>query len=107
MEAIKQPVQQENVLERGELRMDMDRLHITWKGEAVDLTVTEIWFVHAMANHLGHVRTRDQLMEAANILVDASSISTHIKRIRRKFSNVDPEFDAIETIYSMGYRWNQ
>ena len=107
MEAIKQPVQQENVLERGELRMDMDRLHITWKGEAIDLTVTEIWFVHAMANHPGHVRTRDQLMEAANILVDASSISTHIKRIRRKFSNVDQEFDAIETIYSMGYRWNQ
>jgi two-component system OmpR family response regulator len=46
-------------------------------------------------------------MDAANILVDGSSISTHIKRIRRKFSNIDPEFDAIETIYGMGYRWNQ
>lgn len=107
MEAVQQPVQQDRVLERGELRMDMDRLHITWKREAVDLTVTEIWFVHALANHPGHVRTRDQLMDAANILVDASSISTHIKRIRRKFSSIDPEFYAIETIYGMGYRWNQ
>ncbi len=107
MEAVQQPVQQDRVLDRGELRMDMDRLHITWKGEVVDLTVTEIWFVHALANHPGHVRTRDQLMDAANILVDASSISTHIKRIRRKFNSIDSEFDAIETIYGMGYRWNQ
>jgi two-component system OmpR family response regulator len=107
MEAVQQPVQQDKVIERGELRMDMDRLLITWKGETVDLTVTEIWFVHALANHPGHVRTRDQLMDAANILVDASSISTHIKRIRRKFCGIDSEFDAIETIYGMGYRWNQ
>ena len=107
MEAVQQPVQQDKVIERGELRMDMDRLQITWKGQAVDLTVTEIWFVHALANHPGHVRTRDQLMDAANILVDSSSISTHIKRIRRKFSSIDPEFGAIETIYGMGYRWNQ
>jgi two-component system OmpR family response regulator len=107
MEAVQQPVQQDKVIERGELRMDMDRLQITWKGETVDLTVTEIWFVHALANHPGHVRTRDQLMDAANILVDASSISTHIKRIRRKFCGIDSEFNAIETIYGMGYRWNQ
>ncbi len=106
MEAMQQPVQQDKVLERGKLRMDMHRLHITWKGQPVDLTITEIWFVHALANHPGHVRTRDQLMDAANILVDASSISTHIKRIRRKFCSLDPEFDAIETIYGMGYRWN-
>jgi len=106
MEAIQQPIQQDKVLERGDLRMDMDRLQITWKGLPVDLTITEIWFVHALANHPGHVRTRDQLMDAANILVDASSINTHIKRIRRKFCHIDPEFDTIETIYGMGYRWN-
>ncbi len=106
MEAIQQPVQQDKVLERGMLRIDMHRLQITWRQQPVDLTITEIWFVHALANHPGHVRTRDQLMDAANILVDASSISTHIKRIRRKFCNIDPEFDAIETIYGMGYRWN-
>jgi two-component system OmpR family response regulator len=107
MQAIKQPLQQNRVLERGDLHIDMDRLQITWKGQPVDLTVTEIWFVHALANHPGHVRTRDQLMDAANILVDASSISTHIKRIRRKFSGIDPKFESIETIYGMGYRWNQ
>jgi len=105
-EAMHQQVQKEEVLVRNDLRMDMDRLQITWKEQPVDLTVTEIWFVHALSNHPGHVRTRDQLMEAANILVDASSINTHIKRIRRKFSILDSEFDAIETIYGMGYRWN-
>ena len=93
-------------MHRKHLRLDMDRLQTTWKENPVDLTVTEIWFVHALANHPGHVRTRDQLMDAANILVDASSINTHIKRIRRKFAASDPGFDAIETIYGMGYRWN-
>lgn len=106
MEAIQQPIQQDKILERGKLRMDMHRLETTWKGQPLDLTITEIWFVHALANHPGHVRTRDQLMDAANILVDASSISTHIKRIRRKFCNIDPGFNAIESIYGMGYRWN-
>ncbi len=107
MQALQQPVQQEKVLVRGDLRMDMDRLQITWMDKPVDLTVTEIWFVQALANHPGHVRTREQLMDAANILVDSSSISTHIKRIRRKFCAIDPGFDAIETIYGMGYRWNR
>ncbi len=105
-EAMQQQVQKEEILVRNDLRMDMDRLQITWKGQPVDLTVTEIWFVHALSNHPGHVRTRDQLMDAANILVDTSSINTHIKRIRRKFSALDPEFGAIETIYGLGYRWN-
>ncbi|MCP4453511.1 MAG: proteobacterial dedicated sortase system response regulator [Planctomycetes bacterium] len=105
-EALQQRAEDNEVLVRNDLRMDMDRLQISWKEHSVDLTVTEIWFVHALSNHPGHVRTRDQLMEAANILVDASSISTHIKRIRRKFSAIDPEFNAIETIYGMGYRWN-
>lgn len=105
MEVLQQPVVKEHLLERGALRIDMDRLQITWKERAVDLTVTELWFVHALANHPGHVRSRDQLMEAANILVDATSISTHIKRIRRKFEQLDPDFTAIETIYGMGYRW--
>jgi two-component system OmpR family response regulator len=105
MEALRQPVEEEKILERGDLRMDMDRLEITWRGERIDLTVTELWFVHALAQHPGHVRTRDQLMDAANILVDATSISTHIKRIRRKFETVDAGFGAIETVYGMGYRW--
>jgi len=107
MEVMRQPAGQEPILQRGDLRIDMDRLRITWQGKAVDLTVTELWFVHALAKHPGHVRSRDQLMEAANILVDATSISTHIKRIRRKFEQLDPAFASIETVYGMGYRWRQ
>jgi two-component system OmpR family response regulator len=72
---------------------------------AVDLTVTELWMVHALAEHPGHVRSRDQLMDRASILVDGATISTHVKRIRRKFQALDPGFDAIEAVYGAGYRW--
>ncbi|MES9964877.1 MAG: proteobacterial dedicated sortase system response regulator [Candidatus Sedimenticola sp. 20ELBAFRAG] len=105
LEVIQQPAHQESVIKRGPLHIDMDRIQVTWKETPVDLTVTELWFVHALANHPGHVRSRDQLMEAANILVDSTSISTHIKRIRRKFEQTDSGFEAIETVYGMGYRW--
>ncbi len=105
MAALQEPVAQERIMTRGNLRVDLERLQVSWRERPVDLTVTEIWFVHALANHPGHVRSRDQLMEAASILVDGSSISTHIKRIRRKFQQIDTNFDAIETVYGMGYRW--
>ncbi|MET0083183.1 MAG: proteobacterial dedicated sortase system response regulator [Sedimenticola sp.] len=105
LEVLQQPVERDRILERGHLSIDMDRLQISWREEPVELTVTELWFVHALANHPGHVRSRDQLMDAANILVDSTSISTHIKRIRRKFEKADAAFDAIETVYGMGYRW--
>ncbi|RRS34243.1 MAG: chemotaxis protein CheY, partial [Gammaproteobacteria bacterium (ex Lamellibrachia satsuma)] len=62
---------------------------------------------HSLVRFPGHVRNRDQLMDDASILVDASSISTHIKRIRRKFQQVDDQFDAIEAVYGAGYRWHQ
>ncbi|MET0092447.1 MAG: response regulator, partial [Sedimenticola sp.] len=105
LEVLQQPVERDRILERGHLSIDMDRLQISWREKPVELTVTELWFVHALANHPGHVRSRDQLMDAANILVDSTSISTHIKRIRRKFEKADTGFDAIETVYGMGYRW--
>ncbi|MES9936522.1 MAG: winged helix-turn-helix domain-containing protein, partial [Sedimenticola sp.] len=105
LEVLQQPVESDRILERGHLSIDMDRLQISWREKPVELTVTELWFVHALANHPGHVRSRDQLMDAANILVDSTSISTHIKRIRRKFEKADAAFDAIETVYGMGYRW--
>lgn len=106
MDALKQPVQQEKVVRRGALTLDLDRYQVKWRDTPLDLTLTEFWFVHALCNHPGHVRSRDQLMDAANILVDATSISTHIKRIRRKFEEIDGRFDAIETVYGLGYRWN-
>ena len=107
MEALQQPVRQENIIERDALHLDLDRLQVRWKQQLLDLTLTELWFIHALASHPGHVRSRNQLMEAANILVDATSISTHIKRIRRKFELADPSFDAIESVYGMGYRWKE
>ncbi|MCP3663000.1 MAG: proteobacterial dedicated sortase system response regulator [Gammaproteobacteria bacterium] len=107
LNALQRPTPEEQVIERGQLRIDMDRLQVFWQQQPIDLTVTELWFIHALASHPGHVRSRDQLMDAANILVDSSSISTHIKRLRRKFENVDSSFQAIETVYGVGYRWRQ
>ena len=61
--------------------------------------------MHALARHPGHVRNRQQLMDAANVVLDDNTITSHVKRIRRKFQGVDPEFDAVQTAYGMGYRW--
>ena len=70
------------------------------------MTVTEFWLVHSLAKRPGHVKTRDQLMQEANVLVDDSTITSHVKRIRRKFEREADDFDAIDTIYGMGYRWS-
>ncbi|PLY15813.1 MAG: proteobacterial dedicated sortase system response regulator [Sedimenticola sp.] len=106
IEVLKSPGSEEKLISRGELQINLDRIQVSWKQTPIDLTVTELWFVHALAQHPGHVRTRDQLMDAASIYVDSTSISTYIKRIRRKFETIDPTFNAIETVYGMGYRWN-
>ncbi len=92
-------------LERGPLTLDPERLAATWRGEAVPLTVTEFWVVHALARHPGHVRSREQLMKAANTVLDDSSVTSQIKRIRAKFCTIDPDFGAIDTVYGLGYRW--
>ena len=97
---------QEEILERGALRMDIKRFLITWRGQPVELTLTEFWLVHAVARFPGHVKDRDQLMKEAHIVVDDSTITSHVKRIRRKFQQVDPAFAAIDTVYGLGYRWN-
>jgi len=94
-------------LVRGDLMLDSDSLTARWRGLPVELTVTEFWIVHALAGRPGHVRSRGQLMDAANLVVDEASISSHIKRIRRKFQAVDPAFDALATVHGAGYRWRQ
>ena len=71
------------------------------------LTVTEFWVVHALAQRPGHVRSREQLMAAANVVLDDSTVTSQIKRIRAKFNAVHEGFHHIETIYGMGYRWNE
>ena len=93
------------VIERGPLRLDADRLAATWNGQDPALSLTEYWIVHALALHPGHVKSRQQLMDAANVVLDDATLTSHIKRIRRKFAAIDPTFDAISTVYGMGYRW--
>ena len=104
-ELLQQPDRSEDFLERGRLRIDMKRFAVTWDGKPVDLTLTEFWIVHALAKFPGHVKGREHLMGEAHIVVDDSTITSHVKRLRRKFSAVDPAFDCIDTVYGMGYRW--
>ena len=89
----------------GNLVLDLKRYAVSWKNTSIDLTITEFWLLYSMAKYPGHVKSRDQLMEDAKMVVDDSTITTHIKRIRRKFENIDSEFDNIETVYAAGYRW--
>ena len=99
------PAVAEEVLERGRLALDLKRLTAHWTGRRVELTLTEFWMVHALAKFPGHVKDRDTLMRDARIVVDDSTITSHVKRIRRKFAALDPAFDRIDTVYGMGYRW--
>jgi len=100
------PPSGDDVLERGPLTLDVPRLTANWNAQRVDLTLTEFWMVHSLARFPGHVKDRDALMRDASIVVDDSTITSHVKRIRRKFQAVDPAFDRIATVYGMGYRWN-
>ena len=105
MEAMKLPSRAEDVLLRGDVVLDINRLSVAWKNTEVVLTVTEFWMVHALVKFPGHVKNRDQLMREAELTVDDNTITSHMKRIRKKFIAVDGAFDAIETVYGMGYRW--
>lgn len=106
-ELARQPAAEEETLERGDLALDLKRFSIAWRGQAVPLTLTEFWMVHALARHPGHVKSREQLMREANLVVDDGTVTSHVKRIRRKFQGVDPGFEHIETAYGMGYRWKE
>ncbi|MCH1918857.1 proteobacterial dedicated sortase system response regulator [Shewanella sp. A3A] len=94
------------LMERGPLSIDVNRMQVSWNQHPIELTVTEFWMVHAMAKHPGHVRSRGDLMQEAKIYVDDSTITSHIKRIRKKFIATDANFDCIDTVYGMGYRWD-
>lgn len=107
VDALASPANREDTLERGPLHLDTKRLRAEWRGNPVELTVTEFWMVHALARHPGHVKTRDQLMGDARLTVDDATITSHVKRIRRKFAVADPDFDAIEAVYGAGYRWRE
>jgi len=98
----------EDLLMRGDLALDSSRHQCTWKGADVTLTVTEFLLLCSLARNPGHVKNRDQLIDAAygeHIYVDDRTIDSHIKRLRKKFRLIDPTFDQIETLYGVGYRY--
>jgi two-component system OmpR family response regulator len=97
--------QEQQIVRRGELEINTDRLTVIWRQQPVDLTYTEFWMLHALARHPGHIKNRQQLMHAANVVLDDSTITSHVRRIRRKFETVDSTFTCIETAYGLGYRW--
>ena len=95
---------------RGSLELDDSRHVCAWKGRPVDLTVTEYLLLKTLALRPGHVKNRDQLIDMAygeNIYVDDRTIDSHIKRIRKKFRAVDPDFSQIETLYGVGYKYGE
>ena len=98
------------VIERGKLLMDPERHSCTWEARQVTLTVTEFLILQALAQRPGIVKSRDALMDAAyddQVYVDDRTIDSHIKRLRKKFKLVDDSFDAIETLYGVGYRFKE
>ena len=101
---------EEALIVRGRLTMDPARHKVVWDGKDVTLTVTEFLILEALAQRPGVVKSRNQLLDIAyqdDVYVDDRTIDSHIKRVRRKFRSVDPDFDAIETLYGVGYRFGE
>jgi two-component system response regulator ChvI len=104
------PAPGSKAIKRGKLTLDPARHDCLWDGRPVKLTVTEFLLLQALAQRPGFVKSRDSLMDAAyedQVYVDDRTIDSHIKRMRKKFRAVDPEFDAIETLYGVGYRYRE
>ena len=97
--------QQEKTISSGKLLIQEERKRIFWDKNQLNLTLTEFWILVSLVKHPGHVKSHGQLMEAANVVVTNNAIAAHIRRIREKFREIDPQFDAIRAEYGMGYRW--
>jgi two-component system, OmpR family, response regulator ChvI len=99
---------EEKPLQCGRLELDLQRYLVRWNGAPVELTVTEFMMLHSLVRHPGHVKSRKQLTKEGypnDTYISDRTIDTHIKRLRRKFEEVDSSFTAIETVYGVGYRW--
>ncbi len=105
VEALRKPGEAESVIAHGPLKLEQERMRVTWNDEEVPLTVTEFWMVHTLVRFPGHVKNRDQLMREAQVVVDDATITSHVKRIRKKFLAIDANFDGIDTVHGAGYRW--
>lgn len=99
------PQQSHKITTVDRLTVDPERKQVRWQGELLDLTLTEFWLLQSLTTHPGHVKSHEQLMSAANVIVTNNAITAHIRRIREKFRVLDPDFDQIRTEYGMGYRW--
>jgi two-component system response regulator ChvI len=109
-EASAAPEDSSKIIERGKLKLDPERHTCIWDGKQVTLTVTEFLILQALAQRPGVVKSRDALMDAAyddQVYVDDRTIDSHIKRLRKKFKVVDNNFDVIETLYGVGYRFKE
>lgn len=104
VQALRETVEDDQI-KLGELMVDRARFQVEWNNEAVDLSLTEFWMLHSLVKRPGHVKSREQLMQDANTVVDDGTVTSHIKRIRKKFNRLDNAFDHIETVYGAGYRW--
>ncbi len=96
---------QDEFIEVDKLKLDLNRYTANWDNKPIEITLTEFWILNALTKRPGHVKTREQLMEAAKAVVDDSTVTSHIKRLRKKIVAFEPSFDQIETVYGMGYRW--
>jgi two-component system OmpR family response regulator len=105
IDALKAPSVKDHIIHQGQLTVNKERMTTHWNETAIDLTVTEFWITYALVKNPGHVKNRQQLMDAANVVLDDNTITSHIKRVRKKFQAADSTFSSIETVYGMGYRW--
>lgn len=106
MEALKgKPTPEEKTLHSGKLLLQEERKQVFWQDTPVNLTLTEFWILTSLVTHPGHVKSHSQLMDSANVVVTNNAIAAHIRRIREKFREIDPDFDSIKAEYGMGYRW--
>lgn len=105
-----QPPKKDEVVRVGPLELDLLQYRVRWNGRPVDLTVTEFMMLHALVRHPGHVKSRAQLTREGyphETYVSDRTIDSHIKRLRRKFEEVDSSFDSVDTVYGVGYRWKE
>lgn len=95
----------ETIITHNSVRIEEERKRVSWKGTTISLTLTEFWILTALVRRPGHVKSHEQLMDAAQVVVTNNAIAAHVRRIREKFRTSDPDFDAICAEYGMGYRW--
>ena len=100
-----EPDQNEKILRSADLLLKEERKQVFWKDKIVNLTLTEFWLLTSLVTNPGHVKSHSQLMDSANVVVTNNAIAAHIRRIREKFRDIDPDFNSIQAEYGMGYRW--